>query len=166
MAKIKLFFLFAFLISASFFLSSSNVYAQQSCSCPTGYSPDNNNQICFNPEKNPPTVPINCSNSSVVSNVELGSQPAGVKDLQALIQTLLNSLVALAFIALTGVLVWAGIKFLTSGGDQKQIQNAYDMITWAVIGIFFLALAWLIILLIENFTGVKVTQFCIGFDCS
>ncbi len=93
------------------------------------------------------------------------NQPAGVKELQALIQRLLNVGVALAFIALTAVLVWAGIKFLTSGGDQKQIQSAYDMITWAVIGILFLALAWIIILLIENFTGVKVTQFCIGFDC-
>lgn len=95
----------------------------------------------------------------------LGPGPAGVQDLQRILERLPNVGVALAFIALTGVLVWAGIKFLTSGGDAKQVQSAYDIVTWAVLGVFFLAVAWLVLLLIENFTGVEITKFCIGFNC-
>ncbi len=92
-------------------------------------------------------------------------QPAGIIQLQQLLQRLINVGVGLAFMILTFVLVWAGIKFLTSTADPKEIQHSYDIITWALLGILFLALAWLILRLVETFTGVPVTQFCIGFDC-
>lgn len=95
----------------------------------------------------------------------LGPDPAGITQLQEIVQRLINVVVGLAFIVLTIVLVWAGIKFLTSTGDPKQIQQAYDVITWALIGMLLMALAWLILLLIEAFTGVKVTNFCLGFGC-
>ncbi|MBI3485845.1 hypothetical protein HY025_02765 [Candidatus Daviesbacteria bacterium] len=96
----------------------------------------------------------------------LGPDPANLVHLQQLIQRIINISVGLAFIALTVVLVYTGILFLTSGGDSKATQNAYNSLTWSLLGILFLALAWLILLLIKAFTGVNVTQFCLGFSCS
>lgn len=95
----------------------------------------------------------------------LGPDPANLVHLQQLIQRIINVSVGLAFIALTVVLVYTGILFLTSGGDQKATQNAYSSLTWALLGVLFLGLAWLILLLIKAFTGVNVTQFCLGFSC-
>ena len=92
-----------------------------------------------------------------------GPGPAGILQLQQIITRVINLSVALAFIALTVVLVISGIKFLTSGGDPKAIQSASQSLTWALLGILFLAIAWLILKLIEAFTGVPVTQFCLGF---
>jgi hypothetical protein len=88
---------------------------------------------------------------------------AGVQQLSDLIVRIISLSVGLAFIALTVVLFWAGIKFLTSGGDQKAISAAQQAFTWALLGVLFLALAWLILRLIHAFTGVDVTQFCLGF---
>lgn len=89
--------------------------------------------------------------------------PAGIKQLQELFTRIINLSVPLAFIALTVMLVYAGIKFITSGGEPKSLQSASGTITWALLGILFLVLAWLILNLIQAFTGVQVTQFCLGF---
>lgn len=93
----------------------------------------------------------------------LGPEPAGIVQLEQLFSRILFLSVGLAFIALTLVLVYAAIKFLTSGGDKKVIASAWQVITWAFLGILFMAIAWVIILLIESFTGVELTQFSLQF---
>lgn len=99
--------------------------------------------------------------------VDRGPGPAGKDQLIALFTRIINLSVEAAFSVLLIMLVYAGIKFLTSGGDPKAISSAGTTITWAILGILFLAIAWLLLLLIRSFTGVDVTKFCIGFDvCS
>lgn len=84
---------------------------------------------------------------------------AGLIQLQQLFLRIINLIVPLAFIILTIMLLIGGIKFLTSGGDAKATQAAGQTMTWALLGILFLALAWLVLLLIKAFTGVDVTNF-------
>lgn len=92
---------------------------------------------------------------------------AGVGQLQELVQRIINLSVGLAFIILTVMLVVAGIRYLTSGGDPKGLSAASNALTWALLGMLFLVIAWLILLLIKAFTGVDVTIFCISFTgCS
>lgn len=90
----------------------------------------------------------------------MSPQPAaGLSQIQEMILRIINVSVALAFIAVTVVLFWAGIKYLTSGGDPKAIAVAHQAVTWAILGALFLALAWLVLLLIKAFTGVDVLKF-------
>lgn len=90
---------------------------------------------------------------------KLGPAPAGALQLQELIIRIINLSVGFAFIALLCVLIVAGFKYLTSGGDSKSLASAGQAITWALLGVLFLALAWLVLKLIEVFTGVPVTKF-------
>ncbi len=92
----------------------------------------------------------------------LGPEAAGPREIQAMVQRVIGLSAGLVFIALTGMLFYAGIKYITSNGEPKQIQLAHNTVTWAILGIVFLVLAWLILKLIEVFTGVPVTKFCIG----
>lgn len=85
--------------------------------------------------------------------------PAGLQQIEDLFKNLISVIVGIGFIALLVMLVWAGFKYLTSGGDQKNIQAAHQVVTWAFLGIFLMALAWLILQLIKNFTGIDVTIF-------
>jgi hypothetical protein len=89
----------------------------------------------------------------------LGPEPAGIVQLEQLFSRIIFLSVGIAFVALTILLVYAAIKFLTSGGDKKVLAQAWGVITWAFLGIFFMGLAWVIILLIQSFTGVSLTQF-------
>lgn len=83
----------------------------------------------------------------------------GVLQLQEMLQRVINISVGIAFIFLTATLVWAGIKFITSGGDSKTLSSTWSIVTWSLLGIVFLTLGWIILQLIESFTGVPVTKF-------
>lgn len=93
----------------------------------------------------------------------MGPGAPGLDQLQQLIQRIINLSVGLAFVALLVMLIVGGIKYLTSGGEPKPLSSANNTLTWAILGIVFLVIIWLILLLIKAFTGVDVTKFCIGF---
>lgn len=92
-------------------------------------------------------------------NANLGPPPAGIPQLEQLFSRVLFLSVGIAFVALTVLLVWAALKFLMSGGEKKELAAAWQIITWAFLGIFFMGLAWIVILLLQSFTGVNLTQF-------
>lgn len=96
--------------------------------------------------------------------IVVGPDAAGVTQLQHLIQRIINLSIGAAFIALVIMLVVTGIRYLTSGGEKGALSKAAASLTWALLGIVFLVLAWLVLLLVKAFTGVDVTQFCIGFQ--
>lgn len=82
---------------------------------------------------------------------------AGVAQLEQLITRIIFISVGLAFMALTVMLVIAAFKFLTSAGDKKTIASAWQVVTWAFLGIFMMGLAWVALLLVGNFTGINLT---------
>lgn len=84
-----------------------------------------------------------------------GPCPPGLNELENLFGKIINVSVALAFVILVVILVWAGIKYLTSGGDQKALQSASLTVTWAFLGMLFLVIAWLVLQLIAEFTGLQ-----------
>ncbi len=92
-----------------------------------------------------------------------GPQAAGVVQLQNLFVRLIGLVVALGFVVMLVVLVVAGIKFLTSGGEPKAVASASQALTWALLGMLFMALAWLVLRLVFAFAGIEMPRFCIGF---
>jgi len=68
------------------------------------------------------------------------------------------------FISFVMVIV-GGFKYITAQGDPKALTSARNSLTWAILGLAFLIIAWLILVFIEKFTGVNVTKFCIGLSC-
>ncbi len=89
---------------------------------------------------------------------------AGIVQVQQLVTRMINISVTIAFMALTVWLVWSAIKlFITSGGDPKNLAHAWQSVTWAFMGIFFLILAYLVIRLVSAVTGADVDSYCFGF---
>lgn len=94
-----------------------------------------------------------------------GPCPAGLTDIEQVFTNVISVIVGLGFVALLVLLILAGFKYLTSGGEQKALQSAHQTVTWALLGILFLAVAWLILQLIKSFTGIDVTVFDIKSLC-
>ncbi|MDO8573177.1 MAG: hypothetical protein Q7R77_00305 [Candidatus Daviesbacteria bacterium] len=88
-----------------------------------------------------------------------GPCPAGLDQIEEIVGKVISVIVGLGFIAMLAMVVMAGIKYLTSGGEPKAVQAAHQAFTWAILGILFMIIAWLTLVLIENFTGIKVTTF-------
>lgn len=88
--------------------------------------------------------------------------PAGIPQLESMFARVVCVSVPLGYTTLLVVLVITGIKYLVSGGELKAISAAHQSATWGILGIIILAIAWLILQLVQNFTGVKVTQFTLS----
>ena len=87
---------------------------------------------------------------------------ATIKGFECLYQNILQIIVGVAGIAFFLMFIVGGFKYLTSGGDSKKTAAASSTLTMAVIGIVGVIVSWLILLFIQNFTGINVTQFKIG----
>ncbi len=94
-----------------------------------------------------------------------GTCPAGLDQFEAMVGNLISVIVGLGFIATLVMLIMAGFKYLTSGGEPKAIAAAHQTFTWALLGILFMAIAWLLLQLIAAFTGIDVTIFNIKTLC-
>jgi len=88
--------------------------------------------------------------------------PATLEDLETVFSTFLTTITTvLGFVSLIMVIV-GGFKYITSQGDPKAISSARNTITWAIIGLVFVIISWLILVFIGKFTGLNLTKFCIG----
>lgn len=73
----------------------------------------------------------------------------------AVLQNILTWLFVFAGIAAVFFVVFAGIKFITSGGDAKQVEGARKTLTFAIIGLVIIILSYTILRLISVVTGVE-----------
>lgn len=84
---------------------------------------------------------------------------ATIQSLGSLFKNSVNGLTAFAGVVLFATVVGAGFTFLFSGGDAKKLEKAKSAFTYAVIGLVVIVSAYLIISLIQVFTGATVTEF-------
>lgn len=73
-----------------------------------------------------------------------------------LIRNIILLLILASFIAALAYTILAGIKFITSGGDPKEISAAQGQITWGIIGLVVVIGAYAIIRVVEIFFGVDL----------
>jgi len=86
---------------------------------------------------------------------------AKLSDLDFIIERVIGAILSLAGIAFFLLLLASGFKYMTAGGDPKAVESAKKSLTTAIGGIVFIALSYLILVLIEQLTGAKVTEFTI-----
>lgn len=82
--------------------------------------------------------------------------------LETLFENVVRAAVSLAVVALFLMLLTGGFSFLFSGGDPKKLEQARGTLTNAIIGLVVIISAYLILRIIQVFTGVEVTKFTIG----
>lgn len=76
----------------------------------------------------------------------------------------LNWLLILAGTVALIFVILSGISYITSGGDQKKLENAKHTLTYAILGLIVILAAIFIIRIISYVTGVDcINRF--GFIC-
>ena len=87
------------------------------------------------------------------------SDVAKLSDLEGVFGNVLRVALGLGGIVLFIMLISGGFKYITSGGDPKGVEEAKKTLTYAIAGMVLLALSFLILRFIEQFTGAEVTKF-------
>ena len=91
----------------------------------------------------------------------LGPEPAQLVELENVFARVVAAVLGLAGIALFIMLIVGGFKYITSGGDPKHAESARNTLTFAIIGMVLVVLAYLILIFIENLTGASILDFSI-----
>lgn len=95
--------------------------------------------------------------AQITGNVEGNFPPAGIftsfGDVATTVVTILMGISGSIAIIL---IIIAGIKFVTSGGDPKKLAAAQATITYAIIGIAVTVLAFIILAALQEFLGSSV----------
>lgn len=55
------------------------------------------------------------------------------------------------------MLIWGGIRYITSGGDNKKVTDAKNTVLYAIIGLIIAILAFAIVNFVLNAIGVDTT---------
>ena len=97
---------------------------------------------------------VDPSNSSVTEP----NAPAELGAIVLVIRNIIKLLVPIAAIAFFIMMIIGGAQFIFSGGDPKAAAGARSTLTYAIIGIILVVVSWLILLLVQNVTGVDVTN--------
>ena len=61
------------------------------------------------------------------------------------------------------MVIYSGIKMITTRGDPKQVQGAKRTLTFAILGLIIILLSFTIIRIISYVTGVECINF-LGFN--
>lgn len=80
---------------------------------------------------------------------------ATIQCLVPLFSNVVRAVLQLAGVVLFITFVVAGFNFLLSGGDPKRLQQARSTLTYAIMGLVVIVVAYLIIQLISTITGVQ-----------
>ena len=78
-------------------------------------------------------------------------------------KNVINWALILAGTAAIFFIIFSGIKFITSGGDPKQVEGARKTATWAIIGLLIILFSFAIINIIGIITGATCIN-TFGFD--
>lgn len=75
---------------------------------------------------------------------QVGNQTygAGQKDVQILAITIIKTALMFLGIVFLGLLLFAGFKWMTSGGNEAKVKEAMGQIKAAIIGLLIVLAAW------------------------
>ena len=85
-----------------------------------------------------------------------GGDPSGF--VASIIQNLIRLLLIVAFIVFLLWTIFAGIRFITAGGDEKAVGSSWSQIYWGLIGMIIVVGAYAILRIVEIFFGVNIVS--------
>lgn len=63
-----------------------------------------------------------------------------------------NALLVFSGVVAIFLIIWSGVRFITSGGDNKQVSSARSMMTYAIIGLIVVLSSYAIVFFIAYLT--------------
>lgn len=88
-----------------------------------------------------------CNGIGLTSGGGCGDQGAGVNNAATVIINVLSAVVGLVAVIM---IILAGVRFTTSGGDASKVAGAKGALLYAIIGLVIVALAQLIVHVVIN----------------
>jgi len=82
-----------------------------------------------------------------------------IQGIEGIVSNILNIIIPVVGVILLLMLIAGGFQYITSEGEAEQTAKAKKTLTYAIFGLLVVLGAWLIIGLIEKFTGLDLHTF-------
>lgn len=99
--------------------------------------------------------------TTTLNGKQLTENVVSLNCLPTLVQGIINTGVTFIGVVCLFMLVYAGIRMTTAGGDAKQLDGSRKMMTYAVIGLLIVMFSFVVINFISKITGVT----CLTGNC-
>lgn len=87
--------------------------------------------------------------------VEQGTDVATLACIPVIIKLVVNAALVFSGIVALFFIIFSGVKYITSNGDQAKIDSAKKTLTYAIIGLIVIFMSFTILSIISSITGVK-----------
>lgn len=84
---------------------------------------------------------------------------AQLSGLECVFANIVQVVLAFGGIVLFLMLLVGGFKYITAGGNPQSLEGAKKTLTYAIGGTILLVFSFLVLVLIQEFTGVEITNF-------
>ena len=105
---------------------------------------------------------MNFLKTVAAAEIETIDGVATFKGLEGVFANIISVALELAGIVLFILLLAGGFKYITAGSDPEKTAQAKKTLTYAIGGIVLIALAFLFLRFIQEFTGANVIEFKIS----
>ena len=76
--------------------------------------------------------------------------PIELETLTELLTVIINWIFTISIPIVVAVIIWSGIKFITSRGNPTELQKAKSMLWWAIVGLVIILIGGGFITLINS----------------
>lgn len=90
-----------------------------------------------------------------------GIRTGGLATFQEIIKVGITMLFIVSFLLALVFLIWGGINWITSGGEKEGIEKARKKITFAIIGLVVVLIAFFIVNFVSGFFAIKLLDISI-----
>lgn len=80
--------------------------------------------------------------------------PAPLTGLEGIFNSVVLTVIGLAGIVFFIMFLSGGFSYLTAGSDEGKVAGARKTLTYAIFGLVLIAVAYLIIKILSDFTGI------------
>jgi hypothetical protein len=88
------------------------------------------------------------------SCIDPGTDVATLACVPIVIQNVINAALVFSGLIALVLIIYSGVRYITSRGDEQKLADAKRTLTWALIGLVIIFLSFFIVGLISKITGV------------
>ena len=89
---------------------------------------------------------------------KFGANDGTAPDAKDLVADIIRTVLSYLGLLMTIIILWAGFRWMTAGGDEKKVETAKSHLRSAVIGAIVIIAAWMITFFVVDTTRKAITN--------
>lgn len=123
----------------------AGMYCNRVAGCPQYRASQPTTPPTSTPPAQTPTGSSGGGTTQAKTGISIPNPLGNCNDASCVISRVIRAILGVVAVVATFMFIWGGVLMLTSGGNERQVRQAKDTLTWAAIGIIIIIISWSVI---------------------